>query len=390
MEGFHRFFGMRGVGNQSLLLGFGIGLVFLLSSPGLAQTVDPIGDDEEYACITDDDGTTSLGLWDEDEQDYVDTSFSRELRIIKRKVQSLKRKLKAARRRGNQSLVAELQAQIDYLNGLASDIQDCRLGEYEGGGTVETPVATPTTPTTPPTTGNPGDACTLIGAPSSQISASIINGQACGAAESAVVQIEMVFRNGQAGSCTGTVITQNAIVTASHCLEGQVSYVDIYIGSRKVRASSFHSHPNWSSTQQALENNDVAIILVDQPLNAPAFPILSGNDTPPTVGEQVLIAGYGRTETLQPQGLRAGYMTLSQVTELLIEARFDGINGSNSCIGDSGGPLFVKRGEQWYLAGDTSNGDAANCGVTEGSDVSRWANINAPSNRAFIQQYAGL
>jgi secreted trypsin-like serine protease len=81
---------------------------------------------------------------------------------------------------------------------------------------------------------------------------------------------------------------------------------------------------------------------------------------------------------------------VSAVTELLIEARYDGTTGSNSCNGDSGGPLFVKRGEQWYLAGDTSNGDAAKCGVTEGSDISRWANINAPSNRAFILQYVGL
>jgi len=374
----------KGRRHQSLIAG--VVLALLLSGTCFAQTVDTIGDDEEYACITGEDGETSLGVWDEDEEDYIDTSFSRELRLLKRRVLSLKKKLNRARRRGNQSLVSQLQDEIDYLNGLMDDIQACRLGEYEGG-TEEPPV---TQPTATPTTGNSGDACSLIGAPGSQVSASIINGRVCGSAESAVVQLEMGFSNGQAGSCTGTVVTQNAIITASHCLEGRVSYVDIYIGARRVRAASWHSHPNWSSSQQALENYDVAVVLVNEPLNAPAFPILSGNDTQPVAGEEVLIAGYGRTESLQAQGLRAGFMTLSQVTELLIEARFDGKTGSNSCNGDSGGPLFVKRGEQWYLAGDTSNGDAANCGVTEGSDVSRWANINAPANRAFILQYTGL
>jgi hypothetical protein len=386
MKGFSGLLSMKGDGKLPLLIGIGFSLAFMLNEPSLAQTVEPIGEDEEYACVIWEDGETTLGVWDEDEADYVEASFSRELRNIKREVQSLKKKLNRAKRRKNQALVQQLQEEIAYLNDLISDIQACRLGEYEGG-TEEPPVVTPTTPPAP---GNSGDACSLIGAPGSQISASIINGQVCGTAESAVVQLEMGFRDGSAGSCTGTVISQNAIVSAAHCLDGQVSYVDIFIGSRRVRASSFHSHPNWSSSQQALENYDVAVVLVNQPLNAPAFPILSGNDTQPTVGEQVLIAGYGRTESLKSQGLRAGFMTLSQVTELLIEARFDGKTGSNSCNGDSGGPLFVKRGEQWYLAGDTSNGDAANCGVTEGSDISRWANLNAPANRAFIMQYTGL
>jgi hypothetical protein len=358
MKGFSGLLSMKGDGKLPLLIGIGFSLAFMLNEPSLAQTVEPIGEDEEYACVIWEDGETTLGVWDEDEADYVEASFSRELRNIKREVQSLKKKLNRAKRRKNQALVQQLQEEIAYLNDLISD--------------------------------NSGDACSLIGAPGSQISASIINGQVCGTAESAVVQLEMGFRDGSAGSCTGTVISQNAIVSAAHCLDGQVSYVDIFIGSRRVRASSFHSHPNWSSSQQALENYDVAVVLVNQPLNAPAFPILSGNDTQPTVGEQVLIAGYGRTESLKSQGLRAGFMTLSQVTELLIEARFDGKTGSNSCNGDSGGPLFVKRGEQWYLAGDTSNGDAANCGVTEGSDISRWANLNAPANRAFIMQYTGL
>jgi len=386
MDGFEKLQHWKGILNRILLMGFGMGLALMLSGVCIAQTVEPIDDEEEYACITWEDGETALGVWDEDEDDYVEVAFSRVLRGIKRKVQAIRKKLTRAKRRGNQALIESLQAEIAEWNDLANDIQACRLGEFEGN--TEEPGGS--TPINPPVTGTPGDACTLIGAPGSQISASIINGQVCGTAESAVVQLEIVDRAGQVGSCTGTVVTQNAIVTASHCLEGSVAHVDVYIGSRKVRASAFHSHPNWSSSQSALENYDVAVVLVSQPLNAPAFPILSGNDIPPTVGEQVLIAGYGLTQNLTQEGLRAGFMTLSAVTELLIEARYDGKTGSNSCNGDSGGPLFVKRGEQWYLAGDTSNGDAAKCGVTEGSDISRWANINAPANRAFIRQYAGL
>jgi len=283
---------------------------------------------------------------------------------------------------GSKYWLFKSKAEIDGWNNIINDIKSCRDGAFEGN--TEGPSQTPKIPTP----GSTGDACTLIGAPNSQIASSVINGQVCGTNESAIVQLEMVEKNGTTRTCTGTLVSQTGIVTASHCFNGAISHVYVYVGSRKVKAASFHKHPNWSASQSSLENYDVAVVLLSEPINAPVFLILPANDI--TAGEQVLIAGFGLTEKLKQEGLRAGYMTVSAVTELLIEARYDGITGSNSCNGDSGGPLLVKREEQWFLAGDTSNGDAVKCGVTEGTDISRWANINGTLNRAFIAQYLGV
>jgi hypothetical protein len=134
--------------------------------------------------------------------------------------------------------------------------------------------------------------------------------------------------------------------------------------------------------------NDVAIVIASSPIGSTTFDLLPSNDL--KAGESALIAGYGLTENLIPEGLRAGFVTIQSADSTSITAAWNSTAGSNTCNGDSGGPIMVKRNDKWYLAGTTSNGDARNCGVTEGQDISRWANINDASNRVFIRNYLGL
>jgi hypothetical protein len=362
----------------------GLGFCFFMfcsSSLLVSEEILPIG--AGYVCISDQDGTY-LGGSDDGGQDYYHVSFRRAFKFIRRKKQTLNRKIRRASRQANTSIIVKLQSELQYWNDISNKLTQCQAGtlsvvEENSGGSNSPGLAVSTDP------------CTLIGAPMSDVSVSIINGNSCASQmPTPVVYIEIVDSRGEISSCTGTLVSSTGIITAAHCFAGgQVARITVASGTKQVQAASHYVHPNWSANQSAVENNDVAVIVLNEALGVSSLPILPANDVV-TVGEQVLIAGYGLTEILIDQGLRAGYMTVSAVTEDLIEARYDGVTGSNSCNGDSGGPLLVLRGSQWYLAGDTSNGDAANCGVTEGTDISRWANLNAPSNRTFIAQYLGL
>jgi len=373
----------------------------------LAQQVLAIGDGTKYGCLILDD---TYFLARKKNNTYSQVSFAKQITLIKSKI----RKLKAASRQtllsGTRLRYVEARATLDYWRATLQQVKQCKAGTLnteeitggQGGGTDGTGGGGIGSGTGGGTTGNGGSgsggggggegttasACAIIGAPKADISALIINGEKCGSGESPIVQLRMTFANGYQGSCTGTAVSQTGIVTAAHCIQGGVIRVDIRTGSRQIAASSFAYHPSWSSQNNPLELNDIAVVVASSAIGTPVFGILGSDDL--VTGESALIAGYGLTENLAPEGLRAGYMKIQSSTSASIVAIWNGTIGSNSCNGDSGGPIMVKRNDTWYLAGATSNGNAQNCGVTEGQDISRWANINEPSNRAFIKSRLGV
>lgn len=209
------------------------------------------------------------------------------------------------------------------------------------GGTAPTS-PTPQTPTTDVPSAN---ACDTLGLTSS---AMILNGAECPTGSTAIVLLNMRDRrNFAVGACSGTVISDRAILTAAHCLKDEVETVRVFLGSGlQLTAAAFARHPAY----QGNVINDVGVVLMSEPIGRRPIPLLLGRDA--RVGETAVIAGWGRNQNDVPATFRAGTTVITAIGPVL-ETTF-GPNVSSICSGDSGGPILLSENGVWSIAGVTS------------------------------------
>lgn len=241
-------------------------------------------------------------------------------------------------------------------------------------------------------------ACSAIGFNSSL---KIANGEQClansGSDTSAVVRLSISSSDGTVGTCTGTVIAPNAVLTAAHCFAfDRVSSVRVIVTSngekRAIASSGVSVHPGFTVSSEGIFFNDVAVVRVATTL--PVVPVgLLARPNVPQVSEDVLVAGYGQRDSSSgaEEEVVAGRAVIRIVTENHI--RIDYRDGeSHPCRGDSGGALFIEQDNgALAVVGVVSQSDPSVPGdrICEEGDITLYANIQEPGVAGFIRGSLG-
>ncbi|CAF1357513.1 unnamed protein product [Adineta steineri] len=189
----------------------------------------------------------------------------------------------------------------------------------------------------------------------------IINGNTA-TANSWPWMVYLTFLNGKV--CSGFIISQRHVITASSCIKNNGLNITVYIGS--IAYQSGAGGLNITSANYTTDNFDsIAIITLGINITSTQYPsikpcCLSSDLTEPYVGEHGVIAGWGETQTTT---LGNPAMTLQQAVVSINPQstcslstsdtnEFCGsYNSINACPADAGGPFMTVYNNAWTCTG---------------------------------------
>ncbi|XP_043497153.1 uncharacterized protein LOC122520899, partial [Polistes fuscatus] len=191
--------------------------------------------------------------------------------------------------------------------------------------------------------------------------------------------------------CGATIIKENILVTAAHCIFDEVSRTvsdpkKYYVITGNIfRTYDFVSHDSLNVKKSKVKNfyiqcnyfgfntnyaSDIALVEIETPFDFTAFLLPACLDQTFIEFGNGLIAGFGKahngTVSQDLQSINQPYVTLTECIsatppELMKYITQDKFcagykNGSAICAGDSGGGFVIKTGNLWFLRGVASVG----------------------------------
>lgn len=171
--------------------------------------------------------------------------------------------------------------------------------------------------------------------------------------------------------CTGTIVSTNLILTATHCLaqfEGDYSEIVLYFGNsldnysheleRTIEQGSIN--PNYKVILDSVEDfitgvNDVALIKINGVIPDTSTPASIIDENLKLNNDSILtLAGWGVTDDQEgdtPSVLQYADVTLKKywATHLITNQT----EGKGACAGDSGGPAYIRQNDQLVVVGAT-------------------------------------
>jgi len=179
----------------------------------------------------------------------------------------------------------------------------------------------------------------------------------------AVVGLRMCVTGGGCSICSGTLVGRQSVLTASHCIDGNVEAgepegVGVFFGTSLdgegtwIAADAIALHRYYDP--QTLDF-DIAMVHLAEPAPADIDPVvvsdrpLAGDD----VGLDIRMVGFG--ETALGAGDAGTKRTVdSELRSVADRHIFVGTTEYNTCKGDSGGPTFSDLGDGEVQIGVTS------------------------------------
>ena len=215
--------------------------------------------------------------------------------------------------------------------------------------------------------------------------------------------------------CSGTLISENVFLTASHCTAILDSLLADIPGTSMVvtfdstisengtfYSGTWYTHPDFTYGTKKSDNNDVGVIVLDEspgitPSSLPTAGLLDKlKDSGQLKDTRFTAVGYGavrETNTTGPHGIlynldrnraEQGFNSLTKAWLNLPMTLPNGNGGT--CYGDSGGPHFIHLDGQEtdIVVSVTSMGDTP-CVATD-----KTYRVDTPAARAFLAQFVEL
>ncbi|KYG67107.1 hypothetical protein AZI86_08835 [Bdellovibrio bacteriovorus] len=202
----------------------------------------------------------------------------------------------------------------------------------------------------------------------------IIGGEAAKSTDAVTASTVSLVMNymGRAHSfCTGTLISENLVLTATHCLQDMdIDKFGIFFGEtlpqsfddvniRKVKAAV--THPGYKFELDPVENvftgfNDIGLVMIEGEAPSFAKPVAILNDTLLSIGQKLLLAGYGLVNEVsvpaqKATGLNFVHVTIAKLFSNIIVTEQS--NAQGACAGDSGGPAYLETENGLIVLGIT-------------------------------------
>lgn len=189
---------------------------------------------------------------------------------------------------------------------------------------------------------------------------------------------------GAKGMCTGTLIAPTVVVTAGHCAGIEANQVIANTtdyasgGGARANIKSVTAYPDWKNTF------DVSVIVLETPI-AGIEPRAVGTActfTTFTTASHVHLVGFGRTTETGSGGNTQLHEAMASVRDpdcskgLGCEPAIApggefvaGGDGTDSCFGDSGGPVYLDTASGQVLIGAVSRGVDGSSSVCGGGGI---------------------